>query len=488
MASNVTRDHHNLRRNLKLNDNYISNDGGDEGIRIDDAGNVGIGEDAPEAMLHVTASAPFIRLEGQGPGIQFRETDGSADQNFVISEEAGKLHIATQNDAWNVNDSLGSQKFTIQNDGNVGIGTGAPDSKLYIDYDFDNTTAGVQTGLRVDVDRTGDVSSSADINYGQYTTVNATGASGGTITSYGHRIGVIGDSGGTSKTVGLHITVGSADTNYAIITTGGSVGIGEAAPQDTLEVNGTILVKDKLKFTQDDGDEYIDSLNDGYLDIDATTAIRLKEEVLCFDKLYFTQTDGNEYIDSLNDGYLDIDATTAIRLKADTLIASTSKLYFNDEGGEYISGSGTDMTITSGGNLNIDASGHVEFDGCGVGFDLETPTYDATDTDVNFINGNKQFVTFDGGNITDLNLIFPKVSGNFLLMLKQDGTGSRTVTNYKVWDRVDDSAASGSATVKFAGGSNPDLTDDANHVDILSFFYDCDNEIAYGVSTLDFQF
>ena len=73
-------------------------------------------------------------------------------------------------------------------------------------------------------------------------------------------------------------------------------------------------------------------------------------------------------------------------------------------------------------------------------------------------------------------------------MLKQDGNGSRLVTNYKVWDRVDNSAAGGSATVKFAGGSNPDLTDDANHVDIISFFYDCDNEIAYGVATLDFQF
>ena len=73
-------------------------------------------------------------------------------------------------------------------------------------------------------------------------------------------------------------------------------------------------------------------------------------------------------------------------------------------------------------------------------------------------------------------------------MLKQDGNGSRSVTNYKVWDRANTSAASGSATVKFAGGSNPDLTDDANHVDILSFFYDGDNEIAYGVATLDFQF
>ena len=76
---------------------------------------------------------------------------------------------------------------------------------------------------------------------------------------------------------------------------------------------------------------------------------------------------------------------------------------------------------------------------------------------------------------------------NFLLVLIQDGTGSRTITNYKVYE-FDESLADGENAVKFAGGSNPTLTTDANHVDILSFYWDADNEIAYGVATLDFQF
>jgi len=122
-----------------------------------------------------------------------------------------------------------------------------------------------------------------------------------------------------------------------------------------------------------------------------------------------------------------------------------------------------------------------------VGFDQLEPTYDATNTVVTFDFGNKQFLTFGSGNITNMKLNFPSVSGNFVLLLKQDGTGSRTVTNWLAYD-MGGSVAAGSSTVKWSGGSAPTLTTDANHVDILSFYWDADNEIAYGVPTLDFQF
>ncbi len=44
---------HTATKNIQLNSNYISNDGGNEGIRIDNTGNVGIGSTVPTTSLHI---------------------------------------------------------------------------------------------------------------------------------------------------------------------------------------------------------------------------------------------------------------------------------------------------------------------------------------------------------------------------------------------------------------------------------------------------
>ena len=178
----------------------------------------------------------------------------------------------------------------------------------------------------------------------------------------------------------------------------------------------------------------------------------------------------------------------------DVKIDATKKLYFDGGGDTHIYEQSADhLRIVVGGDdiLRISENGddgnQAIFHDASVGFTQLEPTYNATDTEVDFRFSNKQFVTFGSGDITNLKLTFPSMSGNFVLLVKQDGTGSRTITNYKAFE-FDESAADGSAAVKFAGGSNPTLTTDANHVDILSFYWDADNEIAYGVATLDFQF
>jgi hypothetical protein len=73
-------------------------------------------------------------------------------------------------------------------------------------------------------------------------------------------------------------------TNYAIYSAGGqsyhkgNFGLNTTTPAQLLDVNGVTLVRDKLAFTQIDLNEYIDSLADRYLDLAATTQIRLNQD------------------------------------------------------------------------------------------------------------------------------------------------------------------------------------------------------------------
>ena len=175
------------------------------------------------------------------------------------------------------------------------------------------------------------------------------------------------------------------------------------------------------------------------------------------------------------------------------IINATDYLYLDGGSNTYIQESSADnVRFIVGGDTIMQLSekgtdgNEVSFGSSSVGFTQLEPTYNASATTVDFRHSNKQNLTFGSGNITTVDIYFPSISGNFTILIKQDGTGSRTITNYRVRDSAGN-LASGDNDVKFAGGSNHTLTTAANHVDILSFYWDADNEIAYGVATLDFQ-
>ncbi len=164
---------------------------------------------------------------------------------------------------------------------------------------------------------------------------------------------------------------------------------------------------------------------------------------------------------------------------ADTYIATTA----NDQLSIIVGGTAL-LVLTEYGGVN-----NANFGQAAAGFLQGTATYNATDTDIYFSKaGNKHFLTFGSGNIADLNLYFPNVSCNCTLVLKQDGTGSRTVAA-DGWLAFDSGAApaNGSSIVLWPGGTEPTLTTDANAVDIISFYWDNTNEIAYGVISQDFK-
>ena len=230
-------------------------------------------------------------------------------------------------------------------------------------------------------------------------------------------------------------------------------------------------------------------------DVDGVTVGPIK---LMYDETYYTtfqnDSSGNFTLTSTGNTILAPDGDLVLDpdSKNKVIINTTIGLYFDGGVDTYIYEASADaLRIAVGGDIMMqlsekgDDGNEVSFGSSCAGFTQLEPTYDATTTVVDFRHSNKQFVTFGAGDIANLRLIFPLVSGNFVCLIKQDGTGSRTIGNYKVFE-FDESYADGSTAVKFAGGSNPTLTTDANHVDILSFYWDANNEIAYGVATLDF--
>ena len=53
-------------------------------------------------------------------------------------------------------------------------------------------------------------------------------------------------------------------------------------------IHDDVLIKDKISFTQDDKNEYIDSLNDGYMDYGATTAHRFNTPIRATTSLWYS--------------------------------------------------------------------------------------------------------------------------------------------------------------------------------------------------------
>jgi len=196
-------------------------------------------------------------------------------------------------------------------------------------------------------------------------------------------------------------------------------------------------------------------------------------------------------IDDSGDITLDAAGGDVNILQADLNIPATKGLYLDGGTDTYIYESGDDlvryvvggdivMILTEAGNSgNI-----VNFGDSAAGFTSYGHTYGATNTQIYFSRfGLKGEIVFDGGNITNLIFHFPNVSCNCILRIKQDGTGSRTITNYKTFDQE----LGNEGTLFFPdGGTSPTLSTGANATDILSIYWDNGRHEAFGVMSTNF--
>jgi hypothetical protein len=71
VAGNLPVNQHLASANIQLNNNYLSNDGGNEGIRIDNSGNVGIGTTSPTVPLDINGAvnASTLSISNTSTGV-----------------------------------------------------------------------------------------------------------------------------------------------------------------------------------------------------------------------------------------------------------------------------------------------------------------------------------------------------------------------------------------------------------------------------------
>ena len=323
MATYVQRDPHNLRRNLKLNGNYISNDGGDEGIKISDAGIITIvPSGAPNheftysyyrLLDHVDKDSYFeIASAAVGNGRTFIRTvddDAGANADLVFQIQGNIEFSPGATNYFKISPTTKTASGTfdatldLAETLNLGSGAGGSDvhygiryrqtqtatagwdsvylmhllggddsfsvdkgAQLLVDINDTETLTHENKALHIDMDSTANMLSSSqtitqtgidlDItrtdtsSHGSLTNnttgidIDIVGEADGTVTQTGLDINLSGTGAGDTNK-GLSITVADADNNYSIITSGGNVGIGVAAPATPLSVSGAITIKEQ---------------------------------------------------------------------------------------------------------------------------------------------------------------------------------------------------------------------------------------------------
>ncbi len=115
---------------LESSDHIYLNTNTEERLTVGPSGRVGIGTTSPSALLHVTADAVI------GGGSQ---DYGASSEHLRISGRSDNWYVGVRNESdQNISDffigksGVEDGTFHIQNDGDVGIGTTAPTTRLHV--------------------------------------------------------------------------------------------------------------------------------------------------------------------------------------------------------------------------------------------------------------------------------------------------------------------------------------------------------------------
>jgi hypothetical protein len=241
-------------------------------------GKVGIGTTVPNAMLDTSTSTSTSLADTRtGSSVTVSDTgavasgvDSSVGQNIAVTHTGPSggtiltkgLGVSVTADTGGISTATGlsvdvsgadTNYAALFNGGFVGIGTTTPTSQFESVSNAASGTAASFIGNRMTVANTGAVSTGVDVTKGLSLNVSRTLATGGTISTTGLDISVIGDAGGVSQTTGLNVSVASADKNVAASFSGGSVSIGGSSAITNSAIPSGSLIVDNGALCVDDG-------------------------------------------------------------------------------------------------------------------------------------------------------------------------------------------------------------------------------------------
>jgi len=222
---------------------------------------LGVGTTSPVSNLHViTSDFKAAQFEGPRPTLFFKETDGSADENYQIRVNGGDLLFQSQNDA----QSSAVDRMTIDSSGKVGIGTNSPPDDLSV------VASGANAQLSVD---------------------RSDGASGRTVLIHSSTGGQLQTTGsvplifGTADTERMRLTSdGRLLHNTTSSTLGGDV-VFKATDNNALTIHnarGTSGFFSQIQFSNNAGGAAIGSINrvnDASVQYNTSSDARLKENI-----------------------------------------------------------------------------------------------------------------------------------------------------------------------------------------------------------------
>jgi hypothetical protein len=234
---------------------YNFNTGGTTRVAISNAGNVGIGTTNPLAKLHVESgiNSDVIRLTNTNAEAQIRfvHNAGTSYTATLGSQTLGANNVGL---VFRTGTGGGSNRMTIDVNGNVGIGTTTPESKLHI------------AGVNGEAFRW----SNSSTVYGKLSCGTA-----------GARIDVTGANSG----YGLSFSMD--DSTKMIILPSGNVGIGTATPAQKLDVVGSIAISENIELG-DASDTTITRVSAGKIAVEGVNVVTTSST----DTLTFKTLDG----------------------------------------------------------------------------------------------------------------------------------------------------------------------------------------------------